>query len=246
MKFTLRHTRQLAAVGLGLAGSLVSLSVLAATNSEVSALHITESDLQSLLGTNTVFSAVGKVGDAAGASGRGAASSPDQPFELGLGYSTEEPASTRNFNWKNSGTETFWFNYDANNNKISYSLGGETMKYMASQPYGFSDLFVRTYAANSNESFLSNLTLNGQSLGSAYSNGGGSDILRIKGLDFSHSFSLTGNAMLTWEGLVKPNDAGFQLQFVQAVPEPAEFLMLLAGLGVVTAVSRLRGRLNLS
>lgn len=240
-----------------LSGSALSLNANAAEGDQLNAAHITDSQLTSLIGNGSVFAASGQLGDAidptpssaGGVSGKlssllsnGAvfAASTGNAFELGLGYTISEPASTRQFDWNNAETETFWLNFDADNNKITYSLGGETMKYMASESFGFSDLFIRAHASNENESFLSNLMINGSSIGSAYSNGGGVDVLHVNGLDFSRNFSLTGNAMLAWQGPFNPQDAGFSLQFIQAVPEPAEALMLLAGIAVIGMFSRLR------
>lgn len=246
-----------------LSPNFLPLCVSAADSDHLNAIHVTDSQLNSLIGDSTVFAATGQLGDGIDSSvsttsgavsqlssnmsnGSTQAATSGNAFELGLGYTINEPASTRQFNWTNAATETFWLNYDAQNSKVTYSLGGKTMKYIASQSLGFSDLFIRTYATNDNESFLSNLMVNGASIGSAYSNGGGADVLRVNGLDFSHSFSLTGNAMLAWQGTVNPSDAGFQLQFIQAVPEPAQVLMLLAGIAVIGTFSRLRKNHTLS
>ena len=244
--------------------SLFALSMqLQAADSSPNAIHITDSQLSSLIGNGPVFAASGQLGDAIDAttatrsgngnrtsgllsSGAVQAATTGNAFELGLGYTLPEPASTRQFGWTNGDTETFWLNYDVENSKITYSLGGKTMKYIASQSFGFEDLFIRAHANNENESFLSDLMLNGSSVGSAYSNGGGADVLHVAGLDFSRSFSLTGNAMLAWNGPIESQDAGFSLQFVQAVPEPAEALMLLAGLAVVGTLSRLRRNQSIS
>ena len=248
---------------------VASLSFLAlslqshAADSSPNAIHITDSQLSSLIGSSAVFAASGELGDAIDAtavtrsgsgnrtsgllsSGAVQAATTGNAFELGLGYTLPEPASTRQFGWTNGDTETFWLNYEADKNKISYSLGGKTMKYVASQSLGFEDLYIRVHANNENESFLSDLMLNGTSIGSAYSNGGGADVLHVDGLDFSKSFSLTGNAMLAWNGPIASQDAGFSLQFIQAVPEPAEALMLLAGLAVIGTFSRLRRNQSIS
>ena len=255
MKFSMPNRCLL--VLASLSANFLPLCVSAADSDHLNGIHVTDSQLNSLIGDSTIFAATGQLGDGIDSSASTASSVASRlssvmsngtvqaatsrnAFELGLGYTINEPASTRQFNWTNAATETFWLNYDAENSKVTYSLGGKTMKYIASQSLGFSDLFIRTYATNDNESFLSNLMINGSSIGSAYSNGGGADVLRVNGLDFSHSFSLTGNAMLAWQGAVNPNDAGFQLQFIQAVPEPAQVLMLLAGIGVIGSFSRLR------
>lgn len=261
MKFPL-STRCLVVLA-SLSSSIVSLNVSAAEGDPLNAAHITDSQLTSLIGSGSVFAASGQLGDAVdptptsagGVSGKLSsllsngsvyAATTGNAFELGLGYTITEPASTRQFAWNNAETETFWLNFDADNKKITYSLGGETMKYMASESFGFSDLLIRAHASNENESFLSNLMINGSNIGSAYSNGGGADVLHVDGLDFSRSFSLTGNAMLAWQGPFNPQDAGFSLQFIQAVPEPAEALMLLAGIAVIGTFSRLRRNHTLS
>lgn len=247
----------------GLSGSLLSLHARAVDENQLNAFHITDSQLTNLIGSGTVFAATGELGDAidsaastAGNSGgrlssmlsNGAvqAATTGNAPELGLGYTISEPSSTRQFDWSNGKTETFWLNYDADNSKITYSLGGKTMKYLASESFGFSDLFIRTQANNENESFLSELMINGNSIGSAYSNGGGADVLRVNGLNFSQNFSLTGNAMLAWQGAVDQQDAGFSLQFIQAVPEPAQVLMLLAGFAVIGTFSKLRRNQSIS
>lgn len=235
---------------------------LHAADSNPNAIHISDSQLSALIGNSAVFAASGLLGDAIDptlvtrngngnrtsgllSSGAVQAATTGNAAELGLGYTLPEPASTRQFGWTNGDTETFWLNYDAENTKITYSLGGKTMKYIASQSFGFEDLYIRVHANNENESFLSDLMLNGTSIGSAYSNGGGTDVLQVNGLDFSRSFSLTGNAMLAWNGPIESQDAGFSIQFIQAVPEPAEALMLLAGLAVVGTLSRLRRNQNM-
>jgi hypothetical protein len=163
-------------------------------------------------------------------------------FELGLGYSLAEPATTRNFQWTNENPQSFSFEYDAETNKFSYALGGQTLKYASSSPYSFSDMYIRAHAVGENETFVRNLTLNGQSIGSVFSAGGGADILRVQGLDFSHDFTLTGQAMLTWLGQPRPDDLGFQFAFGQvlAVPEPSEAMMLVFGIACVAGFARLR------
>ena len=255
MKFPM-STRCLVVLA-SLSGFVLPLRASAVEGDQLNTAHVTDSQLISLVGSGSVFAATGQLGDAidstpsttGGVSGKSSsllsngtvhAATTGNVFELGLGYTISEPASTRQFGWNNAETETFWLNFDADNKKITYSLGGETMKYMASESFGFSDLFIRAHASNENESFLSNLMINGSNIGSAYSNGGGADVLHVNGLDFSRSFSLTGNAMLTWQGPFNPQDAGFSLQFIQAVPEPAEALMLLAGIAVIGTFSRLR------
>ncbi len=247
----------------GLSGSVLSLSANAAEVSQLNAVHITDSQLTSLIGSSAVFAAMGQLGDAIDstastgggpgtrlssllANGSVQAAATGNAHELGLGYALSEPASTRQFDWGNGNTETFWLNFDADNSKITYSLGGKTMKYMAPEPFGFSDLVIRTQANNENESFLSDLMINGTSIGSTYSNGGGADVLHVNGLDFSRSFSLIGNAMLAWQGALADQDAGFSLQFIQAVPEPAQVLMLLAGIAVIGTFSRLRKNQSMS
>lgn len=241
----------------GLSSTMLPAIANAAQQQPLNAIHISDSQLIELVGSNSVFAATGEIGDAidstksTGGNSNGSlasllsngtvqAATSGNTHELGLGYSLSEPASTRQFQWDNGETETFWLNYEADSSKITYSLGGKTMKYVASQTFNFNDLVIRAQANNENESFLSNLMLNGMSLGSAFSNGGGSDVLRVNGLDFSQSFSLTGNAMLSWQGAIAAQDAGFSLQFVQAVPEPAQVLMLLAGLGVIGTFFKLR------
>jgi hypothetical protein len=227
--------------------SLLSLSLSA--GAAVTSAHITDSQLMTLIGGGSVFGATGQLGDLMVSDGSpsNTASEPSfnlrsGDFELGLGYSLSEPSSTRDFVWTTGKTETFSVAYDADASKFSYSLGDKTMKYQASQPYGFTDLVVRAYARNTNESFVSDLTLNGQKLGSTFSDGGGADLLRVSGFDWSQSFSVTGKVALGWDGAAKGQDAGFQLQFIQAVPEPSKVAMLAAGIACIAGWARLRKR----
>ena len=123
----------------GLSGSVLSLSANAAEVSQLNAVHITDSQLTSLIGSSAVFAAMGQLGDAIDstastgggpgtrlssllANGSVQAAATGNAHELGLGYTLSEPASTRHFDWGNGNTETFWLNFDPENSKITYSL----------------------------------------------------------------------------------------------------------------------------
>ena len=213
---------------IGVTAVALSMSALPSISSALTVTHVSDSTLAQLIGGDAPFAASGRIGDVAEAPAA-LATPGGGNFELGLGFTMDEPSTTRDFAWSNGVDQTFSLAYDASAKKFTYTVGDTTLKYRGSQDFPFTDLVLRANASDTNESFVSNVQVNGQAIGSVFSGGGGADVLRIAGIDMTQNLTVTGNASLTWAGVPANNALGFNLALVQAVPEPSQFMMLAVG-----------------
>lgn len=155
----------------------------------------------------------------------------------------------KEFTWENGVAQAFSLIYDKISNKVTYSVGQETITYTASNP--FTDLFIRTAAVVANTSTkvdnlkLNNVAIAGSSFAEKTANAteNAYDYLRIRGV--SDSFTLTGLSTFVWTGSAPTQSRlAYQIKAVTttdstSVPEPSATLGLtLAAIALALKTKR--------
>lgn len=161
---------------------------------------------------------------------RGGNGLPNGTRELGINTATGTPVAQGQFAWINGKAEDFILEYTGS--KVNYTVGGQLLSSEAfSGPV--TDIFLRTRAENGSIMFLSDLFLNGTSLGSLASTGaGGTDVDYLTISQLSGGFTLTGKSTMTWTGSI-PTESKLAYQIkvgtspTQSVPEPGTVAALL-------------------
>jgi hypothetical protein len=163
---------------------------------------------------NVAFIAEGRIGDLGGAA----------TFELDLGPDTGNPSSTEQYGWQSGVAEPFTLSYDHGTGVVTFTLGGKTLTYNPGM--SFREIFVRTRAVNDLTSVqVCDLVLNGVNVGDISSTTGpdGLDILAISGIEIYNGFTLTGTAVLSWEGQAPTlSRLAFQIKVGNAPSVPVE------------------------
>ena len=190
---------------------LVVLTWVSPGAAELITSHLdNDADLIALLpADNIAFVAEGRIGDLGGAA----------TFELDLGQSTAAPSVTAQYGWQSGVVEPFTLNYDNNLNTVEFTLGGNTLVYIPDR--AFTEVFVRTRAVYEGTAVtVSDMVLDGEPVMdlSTATGAGGLDILRIEGAILWDSFTLTGNAVLSWTG-TPPHQSNLAFQIKVGTPD---------------------------
>ncbi|MBD2312577.1 PEP-CTERM sorting domain-containing protein [Desertifilum sp. FACHB-1129] len=175
--------------------------------------------------------------------------------ELGINNAAFAPVAQGHRTWQSGTPVDFILEYTGN--LVNYIVGGQTLSSTAfSGPV--TDIFLRTRAATRKDAQgnitaqssmeLTNLLLNGKSLGSLLSSTYDSllnsdiDYLRVSGL--TGPFTLTGTSIMTWTG-TRPTGSNLAYQIkvgtspeTESVPEPGMVLALSLGAGAIATRKR--------
>jgi hypothetical protein len=232
----------------GLAGLFISCLLIALAAVPVQAVPFTikpvgsDADMLSLL-QSISFVAEGRIGDRGGAA----------TFEVDLGQSTAAPATTAQYAWPNAVAVPFTLGFDPNQNRVTFTVDGQSLTYSPSGT--FTDIFFRTrsYPAGSGI-VLDSLVFDGDSVGESVSAYGpnGLEILWLSGSTLMDGFQLSGTSTMSWSGSApSQSQLAYQIKvgYVEPtgnpdVPEPCTLAlagMVLLG-GAATAAFKRRAR----
>ncbi|MUG95727.1 PEP-CTERM sorting domain-containing protein [Scytonema sp. UIC 10036] len=179
------------------------------------------------------FVAEGRIGDLGGLA----------TYELSINNDIQQgglPVEQQQYTWVNNQPVDFSLEYTGNS--VKYVVGGQTLSSNAFNGL-VSDIFIRTFASRNSTVSLSNLVLNGTSIGALDSSSLGiaSDVDYLRVSDISTPFVLTGQTKLFWSGTTPPRNSQLAYQFKvggsskTSVPEPGTIgaiaLIAVAGLG---------------
>jgi len=141
--------------------------------------------------------ASGRIGD------RSTSSSGTRELYLGSAYAQ--------YRWSSGISVPFTLSYDGTT--LTYTVGSGSSNRTLSQTFSgsFSDIIIFANSTSLSTMSITNLKLNGASVGSSISITGGSDYLRIAGLA-SGGFTLTGTLRMSWTGTAPTGSAlGYQI-----------------------------------
>ena len=177
------------------------------------------------------FVCEGRIGD------RGGAATYEQDINTG--------AVQAQYNWPNKTPVGFGIVYDNLTNLLQFTVGGQTLNYHPTDPFG--EIYIRTRAVNAGTSILlDNLILDGVSLGDtsyASASSAGLDILWVRGFadPATSGFTLTGQSTMYWSGSAPTQSRlAYQVKFDNApsVAEPASVILALAGIACAAGAKR--------
>lgn len=165
---------------------------------------------------------------------------------------TNNTPATAHFNWPNGTAVSFSVTYDtANNGTLTYQLDGLAPLVVTNITESvrvpeINHLFLRTRSNRSDTSvILQDLQIGGMSYAGNLTSSGAGDVDYLQISDLNVPFTLTGKAILSWEGnSPTQSNLAFQIKggynVPMGVPEPASVLGLLAvgGLGLATKRSK--------
>ncbi|KAF3887757.1 MULTISPECIES: choice-of-anchor W domain-containing protein [Nostocales] len=198
--------------------------------------NFTDTDFENLIKQGQFsekFVAEGRIGDLGGLA----------TYELSINDDIQQggqPVEQQQYAWVNNQPVNFSLEYTGNS--VKYIVGGQTLSSTAFNG-PVSDIFIRTFASQNSVVSLSDLVLNGTSLGSLNSSSLGlaSDVDYLRISDISDPFVLTGQTTLFWAGTTPPKNSQLAYQFKvggsskTSVPEPGTIgaiaLVAFAGLG---------------
>ncbi|BAZ37963.1 hypothetical protein NIES4101_38920 [Calothrix sp. NIES-4101] len=232
---------------LVLATTTIGLSLLP---SQVNALvtttpqaNLTDIDFNNLITTGKfteVFVAQSRIGNNA--------TNGTQEIDLLNPKNNLLPVDQKQRVWGNGEAVDFILEYTGS--LVKYTVGNQVISStIFSSPV--TDIFLRTRAANNSKMELTNLFLNGQSLGNLVSNGvGNSDIDYLQIGKLPQSFTLTGTSIMSWTG-TRPNNSALAYQIKvgttpQAVPEPTTLAALFLAGGMVVFGSKNKKQIMLN
>lgn len=215
----------------------------------VNTAPLTDADFNTLLSSGTfteLFVAESRAGN--GQTNGDYEFSINQPIPAGGGFPGPFAGATGQRQWVSGQAVDFSLSYNAITGEIAYTVGGATLSAVTSG--SANEIYLRTRAqgrsgTNFSAMTLQNLMLDAgqgfQSVADLSSSAAGTDsdvdYLIISGL--AGSFTLTGQQILSWDGLL-PNGSrlasqikvgiGPETEDPESVPEPAALLgLLLAG-----------------
>lgn len=183
--------------------------------------------------------------------GNRAASSPIemQVLDFSGNLNGSVPANgTANFAWANNTTYSFSMEFNPTNGQLRYTLGNTTINAIIANTTLIQDMFFKTQANSAGTTLtVSNLVVNGTSMGSAVSSASFAntnqqvDYLWIRGLTVgaSNTFTMSGNINMSWTGPTPPSNTNTVAYFKfgrvtrpdALVPEPGA--MALCGISLL-------------
>ncbi|GAA6616380.1 choice-of-anchor W domain-containing protein [Scytonema sp. NUACC26] len=183
--------------------------------------NFTDTDFENLIKQGEFsekFVAEGRIGDLGGLA----------TYELSINDDIKQggqPVEQQQYAWVNNQPVNFSLEYTGNS--VKYIVGDRTLSSTAFNGSA-SDIFIRTFASQNSTVNLSNLVLNGESIGSLGSSSLGisSDVDYLRISDISNPFVLTGQTQLFWSGTTPPRNSQLAYQFKvgssskTSVPEP--------------------------
>ena len=182
---------------------------------------------------------------------RGGNNALNGTWEVGVQRPGSAPDQAGQNVWPNGAAAAFAFDYVAATGALSLAVDGGPTSVLALGAGGLDggqSLFIRARSEDdANRVELRNLMLHGSALGDLLFAGGGSQgasYLQVGGIGFAGDWTLTGDAIFSWEGSIPKNsrlDVNFKVTDVVApIPVPAAGVLLLAALGGLGLTRRRR------
>ena len=182
---------------------------------------------------------------------RGGNNAANGTWEVGVQRPGGGPDQPRQNVWSNASAAAFTFDYVAATGALSLMVDGGPTSVLALGAGGLDgaqSLFIRARSEDArNRVELTDMMLGGDPLDDLLYAGGGSQgasYLRVDGFDFAGDWTLTGDAIFSWEGSIPRNsrlDVNFKVTDVVApIPVPAAGVLLLAALGGLGLARRRR------
>jgi hypothetical protein len=185
----------------------------------------------------------------------GSGSCNDAEVYLGsqLGTVNGPYSQQQNF-YENDGTTDFTFSYNAGTDTLTSILRGQQLDRVGflaglstavtSLSFDTIQVLLRDGQAGNGTLGLSNLVLNGSSLGSLAGVDNGSTYFALRGFNFKQNFTLAGTLNLGGSNF-SPSAELNRVEFlvgkgIAAVPEPETWAMLIGGFAMVGAAMRRR------
>lgn len=140
------------------------------------------------------------------------------------------PQTTAQKAWTNGADVGFTLAYDGVDT-ITYTIGGTSISWN-NLAGPFTDIFIRTRSATDSSVSLTDLDLDGFSIGNLSSSGNGVvNYLRIQNNSANFgAFTLTGTQNFSWTGAQPSNSAlAYQIKLTNVIPEPATLALVAAG-----------------
>lgn len=183
----------------------------------------TEHDGECSLSGRPLFTAIGRIGDTLSGPG-------SRTFEVGIGRDADDSCSgaqSNNHVWISGKKETFSITLDRINKVANFVVAGKSSVYNLPETYTLSDILIKAKRGNLLSAIkIESLKLNGKSISDKLTVDGGTNqikTLQIRSVkDLKDKFTLEGSASLTYNGLLKDSELGFDITLTRSDNAPAQ------------------------